>query len=171
MTSDLRLTRRAAAWGIALVLATAWAVPAQAQFSLGGQRAGTSSGTFLKIGIGARGVSLGLIGEPPIPIDAPEVEFRLCIVAVAVEETIADVNHLLRLVKENGKFFLVSVESVQIEMNDAFEEGAAWIAGSHSGHRVECRHGAVHFKTVELMKTPHGELMHGGPIRPRMASD
>lgn len=59
MTSDLRLTRRAAAWGIALVLATAWAVPAQAQFSLGGQRAGTSSGTFLKIGIGARATGLG----------------------------------------------------------------------------------------------------------------
>ena len=33
--------------------------PARAQFSLGQQRAGTSSATFLKIGIGARAVGLG----------------------------------------------------------------------------------------------------------------
>lgn len=41
---------------LALLLA---AGPAHAQFKLGGQRAGTSSGGFLKIGIGARAVSLG----------------------------------------------------------------------------------------------------------------
>jgi long-subunit fatty acid transport protein len=41
---------------IALMFAAA---PAAAQFSLGGQRAGTSSGTFLKIGVGARAVGLG----------------------------------------------------------------------------------------------------------------
>lgn len=33
--------------------------PAAAQSSLGGQRAGTSSGTFLRIGVGARAVGLG----------------------------------------------------------------------------------------------------------------
>jgi hypothetical protein len=33
--------------------------PAQAQFSLGEQRVGTSSGTFLKIGVGARATGLG----------------------------------------------------------------------------------------------------------------
>ena len=33
--------------------------PAHAQFKLGGQRAGTSSGAFLKIGVGARAVALG----------------------------------------------------------------------------------------------------------------
>jgi long-subunit fatty acid transport protein len=32
---------------------------ARAQFTLGGQRAGTSSGSFLKIGVGARAVALG----------------------------------------------------------------------------------------------------------------
>ena len=42
----------------AAALATA-AVPAHAQFKLGGQRAGTSSGAFLKIGVGARAVALG----------------------------------------------------------------------------------------------------------------
>jgi long-subunit fatty acid transport protein len=38
-----------------------WLVPAaaQAQFSLGSQRAGTTSGQFLKIGLGARAVGLG----------------------------------------------------------------------------------------------------------------
>jgi hypothetical protein len=35
------------------------AMPAHAQLSLGGQRAGTSSGTFLQIGVGARAVALG----------------------------------------------------------------------------------------------------------------
>jgi hypothetical protein len=35
------------------------AAPARAQFTLGEQRAGTSSGTFLKIGIGARATGLG----------------------------------------------------------------------------------------------------------------
>jgi len=40
----------------ALALAAA---PAAAQFSLGEQRAGTSSGTFLKIGVGARASGLG----------------------------------------------------------------------------------------------------------------
>ncbi len=43
----------------ALVLAVLLAAPASAQFSLGQQRAGTSSGTFLKIGIGARAVGMG----------------------------------------------------------------------------------------------------------------
>jgi len=37
----------------------AWTVPALAQFTLGQQRAGTSSGTFLRIGVGARAVGLG----------------------------------------------------------------------------------------------------------------
>jgi len=41
-------------------LAIAFAAPAaDAQVSLGGQRAGTSSGTFLQIGVGARAVGLG----------------------------------------------------------------------------------------------------------------
>jgi len=35
------------------------AAPAWAQFKLGSQRAGTSSGSFLKIGIGARAIGLG----------------------------------------------------------------------------------------------------------------
>jgi len=35
------------------------AVPARAQFTLGEQRAGTASGTFLKIGLGARATGLG----------------------------------------------------------------------------------------------------------------
>jgi len=43
-----------AAGGIAIA-----AGPAAAQFNLGEQRAGTSSGTFLKIGVGARAVGLG----------------------------------------------------------------------------------------------------------------
>jgi len=41
-----------------VVLAAA-AAPAYAQFKLGEQRAGTSSGSFLKIGVGARAVALG----------------------------------------------------------------------------------------------------------------
>jgi len=55
MTSDLR--RIASALGLAGLLLGAGA--AQAQFDLGGQRAGTSSGSFLKIGVGARAVALG----------------------------------------------------------------------------------------------------------------
>jgi len=47
-----------AAATLAAVLGLA-ATPARAQFNLGGQRAGTSSGTFLKIGVGARAVGLG----------------------------------------------------------------------------------------------------------------
>ena len=43
----------------ALALVALAAGPARAQFSLGTQRAGTSSGTFLKIGVGARAVGLG----------------------------------------------------------------------------------------------------------------
>jgi len=49
-----------AAAALALLLAVGWnAVPARAQFSLGSQRAGTSSASFLKIGIGARAAALG----------------------------------------------------------------------------------------------------------------
>lgn len=43
----------------ALALLAALAAPASAQFTLGQQRAGTSSGTFLKIGLGARAVGMG----------------------------------------------------------------------------------------------------------------
>jgi hypothetical protein len=45
----------------AVAIATVLAVPglARAQISLGDQRAGTSSGSFLKIGVGARAVGLG----------------------------------------------------------------------------------------------------------------
>lgn len=54
-------TSRAGSGGVLalLVLATVLAAPARAQFTLGGQRAGTASGTFLKIGLGARAVGLG----------------------------------------------------------------------------------------------------------------
>ena len=56
-------TTRAAARGLGLaalaVAGIALAGPAHAQFKLGGQRAGTSSGSFLKIGVGARAVALG----------------------------------------------------------------------------------------------------------------
>ena len=38
---------------------TAFAPPAHAQFTYGDQRVGTSSGTFLRIGVGARAVALG----------------------------------------------------------------------------------------------------------------
>jgi len=55
MTSDLG--RAASALGIAGLLFGAGA--AHAQFNLGNQRAGTSSGTFLEIGVGARAVALG----------------------------------------------------------------------------------------------------------------
>ena len=55
MTSDRR--RAAIALGLAGLLAGAGT--AHAQFNLGNQRAGTSSGTFLKIGVGARAVALG----------------------------------------------------------------------------------------------------------------
>jgi len=53
MTSRIR-----AALVIALALACA-TEPVRAQTSLGGQRVGTSSGTFLKIGVGARPVGMG----------------------------------------------------------------------------------------------------------------
>src|SRR5258706_11148153 len=57
MISDLRRTGRDLIWaGLALMAACG---PAAAQFSLGSQRAGTSSGTFLRIGIGARAAGLG----------------------------------------------------------------------------------------------------------------
>jgi hypothetical protein len=55
MTSDLR--RAASALGLAGLLFGAGA--ANAQFELGGQRAGTSSGAFLRIGVGARAVAMG----------------------------------------------------------------------------------------------------------------
>jgi hypothetical protein len=55
MTSSLRIL----AASVVLAGLLAGAGPAHAQFDLGGQRAGTSSGSFLKIGVGARAVSLG----------------------------------------------------------------------------------------------------------------
>jgi hypothetical protein len=55
MTSDLR--RAASALGLAGLLLGAGV--AHAQFDLGSQRAGTSSGAFLKIGVGARAVGMG----------------------------------------------------------------------------------------------------------------
>src|SRR5437762_4483401 len=52
---------RIAGGAVALVVAAAllFAPAARAQFSLGSQRAGTSSGSFLKIGVGARAAALG----------------------------------------------------------------------------------------------------------------
>ena len=44
---------------LALIVALGAAAPARAQFTLGQQRAGTSSGTFLKIAVGARATALG----------------------------------------------------------------------------------------------------------------
>ncbi|NOT35401.1 MAG: PorV/PorQ family protein [Candidatus Eisenbacteria bacterium] len=56
MTSSLRR----AAISIALLLAVSVLAPeARAQFTFGDQRVGTSSGTFLRIGVGARAVGLG----------------------------------------------------------------------------------------------------------------
>lgn len=53
-------SRRALLTGVALAAALAIAAPpASAQSDLGGQRAGTSSGSFLRIGIGARATGLG----------------------------------------------------------------------------------------------------------------
>src|SRR6185369_10023297 len=57
MTSSPR--RIALAVSAVLALAGGAATPARAQFALGEQRAGTSSGTFLKIGVGARATGLG----------------------------------------------------------------------------------------------------------------
>src|SRR5712692_5692602 len=54
-TSDPRRTLAALA-GLVVLLA---AGSAHAQGSLGGQRAGTSSATFLRIGVGARAVGMG----------------------------------------------------------------------------------------------------------------
>ena len=56
MTSRLRRPIGVAALAAALALASA---PARAQFNQGEQRTGTVSGTFLKIGVGARAVGLG----------------------------------------------------------------------------------------------------------------
>ncbi len=53
------VTRRISVLHLLLGLAAISASAANAQTSLGGQRAGTSSGTFLKIGVDARGVALG----------------------------------------------------------------------------------------------------------------
>jgi long-subunit fatty acid transport protein len=58
MTSSPGPARLAAACALAAVLALA-ASPARAQFTLGDQRAGTSSGSFLKIGVGARASAFG----------------------------------------------------------------------------------------------------------------
>jgi hypothetical protein len=59
-------SRPGAGGRFALAAAAAWAVwvagavsPASAQVTLGGQRAGTSSGTFLRIGVGARAEAMG----------------------------------------------------------------------------------------------------------------
>lgn len=55
------MTSRRLHTSLAVLIAAAalGAGPACAQLTLGGQRAGTSSGTFLKIGVGARAVGLG----------------------------------------------------------------------------------------------------------------
>lgn len=50
---------RIALAGALLAAGLAAAPPARAQFNLGGQRVGTSSGTFLRIGVGARATGLG----------------------------------------------------------------------------------------------------------------
>ena len=61
MTSRLpqRLALGLAILGLALAALAGQAERARAQASLGGQRVGTSSGTFLKIGVGARPVAMG----------------------------------------------------------------------------------------------------------------
>jgi hypothetical protein len=51
--------RRAAVLAVALAALAALPPTAAAQSSLGGQRAGTSSGAFLRIGVGARAVAMG----------------------------------------------------------------------------------------------------------------
>src|SRR5262249_41981427 len=59
--SPSTMTSKRLALALALAAASVPAVAgiARAQFTLGGQRAGTSSGTFLDIGVGARAVALG----------------------------------------------------------------------------------------------------------------
>lgn len=52
-------SHRALGAALALAFALVAATPARAQFTLGQQRAGTSSGTFLKIAVGARATALG----------------------------------------------------------------------------------------------------------------
>jgi hypothetical protein len=52
-------SRPGAAFVLAAAIAVANAVPARAQLALGEQRVGTSSGSFLRIGVGARATGLG----------------------------------------------------------------------------------------------------------------
>ena len=59
MTSRLARATRLALTALLAVAGFLAATPAHAQFSLGSQRAGTTSGQFLKIGLGARAVGLG----------------------------------------------------------------------------------------------------------------
>lgn len=59
MRRDMGLRPARLALALALPAALALAAPARAQFSLGDQRAGTASGTFLKIAVGARATGLG----------------------------------------------------------------------------------------------------------------
>ena len=59
MTSSMTSRRRALVLAFSAASIAAAAGAAHAQFTLGQQRAGTSSGAFLKIGVGARAVSLG----------------------------------------------------------------------------------------------------------------
>ena len=53
------MARRTALATLMAAVVIGAAAPARAQFSLGDQRAGTASGTFLKIAIGARATGLG----------------------------------------------------------------------------------------------------------------
>src|SRR5437867_8327076 len=52
-------SRPGATFVLAAAIALAIAVPARAQLALGEQRVGTSSGSFLRIGVGARATALG----------------------------------------------------------------------------------------------------------------
>jgi hypothetical protein len=108
-----------------------------------------------------------LIRQAAVPIDASKVEFRRCIVIVIVEKTITDINHLFGLVKKRLQFFLVTVEAIEVEMDNALKERATWITGGHPGNRVERRLRAVHLKAVELMEPPHCECVHRSPIGDR----
>jgi hypothetical protein len=58
MTSSLR-HRASTAWTVTLAVGLLAAAPARAQLNLGDQRVGTTSGSFLRIGIGARATGLG----------------------------------------------------------------------------------------------------------------
>ena len=108
---------------------------------------------------------VGLVRQPPVPVNSAQVEERHCIGVAGVEEVFAHGDHVVRFLEERPVFLFVPCQRVEPEVDHASEEIAARIAGRHSPDGIECGGRFIDLHVVQPVDPPHRCGMDESPVR------